>query len=65
LQVLSAIQVISNFDDHHVVGRVQWKASEEAKIMHDLMIALAFIGMVLAPAIVAAKTDIEATEENK
>jgi hypothetical protein len=35
------------------------------KLMHDLMIALAFIGMVLAPAIVAAKTDIEATDENK
>jgi len=27
------------------------------------MIALAFIGMVLAPAIVAAKTDIEAHDE--
>jgi hypothetical protein len=25
--------------------------------MHDLMIALAFVGMVLAPAIVAATTD--------
>ena len=35
------------------------------KIMHDLLIALAFIGMVLAPAIVAAKTDIEATDETK
>jgi hypothetical protein len=33
--------------------------------MHDLMIALAFIGMVLAPAIVAAKTGIEATDETK
>jgi len=33
--------------------------------MHDLLIALAFIGMVLAPAIVAAKTDIEATDETK
>jgi len=31
--------------------------------MHDLMIALAFIGMVLAPAIVAAKTDIEAQQK--
>jgi hypothetical protein len=36
-----------------------------SKIMHDLMIALAFIGMVLAPAIVAAKTDIEAIDENE
>jgi len=33
--------------------------------MHDLLIALAFIGMVLAPAIVAAKKDIEATDETK
>jgi hypothetical protein len=31
--------------------------------MHDLLIALAFIGMVLAPAILAARTDIEATED--
>jgi hypothetical protein len=27
-------------------------------IMHDLLIALAFIGMVIAPAVVAAKSDI-------
>jgi hypothetical protein len=27
--------------------------------MHDLLIALAFIGMVVAPAIVAASTDID------
>lgn len=26
--------------------------------MHDLLIALAFIGIVIAPAIVAARTDI-------
>jgi hypothetical protein len=26
--------------------------------MHDLLIALAFIGMVIAPAVVAAKSDI-------
>jgi hypothetical protein len=26
--------------------------------MHDLLIALAFIGMVVAPAVVAATTDI-------
>jgi hypothetical protein len=30
--------------------------------MHDLLIALAFIGMVLAPAIVAARTDVAADE---
>ena len=31
--------------------------------MHDLMIALAFIGMVVAPAIVAAKSGAEAADE--
>jgi hypothetical protein len=32
------------------------------KNMHDLLIALAFIGMVVAPAIVAAKTVSEAPD---
>jgi hypothetical protein len=41
------------------------EASEEVLKMHDLMIALAFIGMVLAPAIVAAKSDIEAPNQSK
>ncbi len=31
--------------------------------MHDLMIALAFIGMILAPALVAAKSGGNATAE--
>jgi hypothetical protein len=31
--------------------------------MHDLLIALAFIGMVVAPALVAAKAGTEAAEE--
>lgn len=31
--------------------------------MHDLLIALAFIGMVIAPAIVAAKSGSDATDE--
>jgi hypothetical protein len=31
--------------------------------MHDLLIALAFIGMVVAPALVTAKSGAEATEE--
>ena len=34
------------------------EASEEKLQMHDLLIALAFIGIVVAPAIVAARTDI-------
>jgi hypothetical protein len=31
--------------------------------MHDLLIGLAFIGMVIAPAIVAAKSGAQAAEE--
>jgi hypothetical protein len=31
--------------------------------MHDLMIALAFIGMVVAPAIVAAKSGADTVDE--
>jgi hypothetical protein len=31
--------------------------------MHDLLIALAFIGMVIAPAIVAANVDVGADEK--
>jgi len=33
--------------------------------MHDLLIALAFIGMVFAPAIVAARSGIGEGEGNK
>jgi hypothetical protein len=33
--------------------------------MHDLLIALAFIGMVVAPAIVAAKAGPEHTDEHE
>jgi Mn2+/Fe2+ NRAMP family transporter len=32
-------------------------------LMHDLLIALAFIGMVVAPAIVAAKSGSEVADE--
>jgi hypothetical protein len=32
--------------------------------MHDLLIALAFVGMVIAPAIVAAKSSAEATDDS-
>jgi len=32
--------------------------------MHDLMIALAFIGMVVAPAIVAAKSGADASDDS-
>lgn len=33
-------------------------------MFHDLLIALAFIGMVIAPAIVAASTDVDVTEKS-
>jgi hypothetical protein len=33
--------------------------AEKARMMHDLLIALAFVGMVIAPAIVAAKAGTE------
>ena len=33
--------------------------------MHDLLIALAFIGLVIAPAIVATNVNIEATNKSK
>jgi hypothetical protein len=32
--------------------------------MHDLLIALAFIGMVIVPALVAAKSGTQAAEED-
>jgi hypothetical protein len=31
--------------------------------MHDLLIALAFIGMVIAPAVVAARSGSDASDE--
>jgi hypothetical protein len=37
---------------------------EERSTMHDLLIALAFIGVVVAPAIVAANSSAESTDEN-
>jgi len=39
------------------------EASPGENTMHDLLIALAFIGMVVAPAIVAAKSGSDATDE--
>jgi hypothetical protein len=37
---------------------------KERRTMHDLLIALAFIGMVIAPAVVAAKSGADATDES-
>jgi len=39
------------------------RAGRGRRTMHDLLIALAFIGMVVAPAIVAAKSGAEAADE--
>ncbi len=41
------------------------KPCKEINIMHDLLIALAFVGMVVAPAIVAASNKMELPEKNK
>jgi uncharacterized protein YraI len=38
------------------------KPHKERNTMHDLLIALAFIGMVVAPALVAAKSGTEAED---
>jgi hypothetical protein len=39
------------------------KTSPGEKTMHDLLIALAFIGMVVAPAVVAAKSGSDPADE--
>jgi hypothetical protein len=44
----------------------KWTGSAEPceeTTMHDLLIAMAFIGMVIAPAIVAAKSGAESADE--
>jgi hypothetical protein len=38
---------------------------EEEEEMHDLLIALAFVGMVIAPAIVAARVDNSPLDEGE
>ncbi len=38
---------------------------KEKEKMHDLLIVLAFVGMVIAPAIVAAKVNLEASKKSK
>ncbi len=39
------------------IGQRIRRARSGEIVMHDLLIALAFVGMVIAPAIVAAKVD--------
>jgi len=50
---LCGISTLLNQTDDSVVDRFL-QVHEERYAMHDLLIALAFIGMVIAPAIVAA-----------
>lgn len=46
-----------------------WTGSREPQEgiekMHDLLIALAFVGMVIAPAVVAATVDVETVDESE
>ena len=59
---LSGIQDSSNPTDDSLVTELQSPLQGEP-IMHDLLIALACIGMIVAPAIVAATTDIDVSNK--
>jgi hypothetical protein len=48
---------------HRCVDRLPEAAQGETTMMHDVLIALAFIGMVVAPALIAARSGGQATEE--
>lgn len=63
--ILCGILQISFLFDHSFVDRLYLEPKKETGTMHDLLIALAFIGMVIAPAIVAANTSTEASEESE
>jgi hypothetical protein len=51
---MSNQRVSAKHADDQNIGRLR-RAAQGVNPMHDLLIALAFIGMVIAPAIVAAK----------
>ncbi len=59
---LRGIPVFAYPNDHSVVDGLQGQLPGE-KPMHDVLIALAFIGMVLAPAIVAADANLAEERE--
>jgi hypothetical protein len=66
--MLRGISEFPHPDDDPCVGSpllhvVQGKPARR-NTMHDLLIALAFIGMVIAPAIVAANSSAESAEDN-
>jgi hypothetical protein len=63
-QVIRVIQDFSNpIHDSFVPGLLEHLQGEV--MMHDLLIALAFIGMIVAPAVVAAKTDINIPDKTE
>jgi hypothetical protein len=57
------IQQKSHARDDSFVDRLSKPPKEKYSKMHDILIALAFIAMVLAPALVAAKAGKEAAVE--
>ena len=58
---LSGIFDLPLRSDHEYMDRLS-RAAPGERTMHDLLIALAFVGMVVAPAIVAAKSGAEADD---
>jgi len=60
---LCGISTLLNQTDDSVVDRLL-QAHKERYAMHDLLIALAFIGMVIAPAIVAANASQEPSDDS-
>lgn len=65
---LSAPSVFVGFKEQRKGRMIQlWTGSEKPHRrkteMHDLLIGLAFIGMVMLPAVVAAKSGNQAAEE--
>lgn len=64
------VSVFVGFNGFFIRGMMHlWPGSETPAngddSMYDLLIALAFIGMVIAPALVAAKSGKEAAEESE
>jgi hypothetical protein len=59
---LCGISVLSQRNDDPDVDKLL-EAPRGDQAMHDLLIALAFIGMVVAPAVVAAKSGAGAADE--
>ena len=59
----SAIYYFGPWEDDRDVERSAEEIRRKTQ-MHDLIIALAFIGMVVAPALVAAKSGNDAADES-